>query len=106
MIRLCNQCNCELNSTNAAKKDARRYRRICRPCFAKKRNESRLIKLNNQTEHLNSLIEQKIIEIDFIRKDNESEECYECESPEVEFNLMVRGINCIKNFIARIYDGL
>jgi|SRR5208337_3757175 len=106
MVKLCNQCNCELNSKNAAKKDARRFRNICRSCFSKKRNQSRLIRLNNQTEHLNSLIKQRIIAIDFIDKDNNSEKCYECESPDIEFGLMVRGINCIKNFIARIYDGI
>jgi hypothetical protein len=65
MIRLCNKCNCELNGTNCVKKDAKRFRKICRSCFREKRNASRILKKENQSKHLCTLIEKNIVKIDF-----------------------------------------
>jgi len=65
MTKLCNQCNTELNGANAAKKDARRFRKICKACYSVKRNAYRDIKKDEQKEHLKTLIDQQILRIDF-----------------------------------------
>lgn len=64
MIRLCSHCKCELNNQNCAKKDAHRFRRICRACFRIKRNKSRELKKVQQGELLGNLIDQQIIKIE------------------------------------------
>lgn len=98
MLRLCNQCKCELNGINTAKKDAKRFRKICRSCFRKKRNNYRLMKTQNQVECLHTLIEQNIVKIDFdplVADQIVPEEIIEKK----EENFLVRMVNMLKNII-------
>jgi len=93
MIRLCNQCKCELNGENTAKKDARRYRKICRPCFRDKRNKYRVIRSERQGQVLDNLIQKEIIKVDPIvaSKLSKTQESYD--------SFLHRIVSMIKNVI-------
>ena len=94
MIRLCNQCKCELNGENTAKKDARRYRKICRPCFREKRNKYRHVRSVRQGNLLDNLIDKEIVKVDPIIAAKVSH-----KSKEVYNGFLERIVTMIKNVI-------
>ena len=100
MTRNCNQCNCELTTQNAAKKDALRFRSTCRRCYAVKRRLARKNKAQIQSNHLNYLINKKILKLET------PERCYKCDSSDYDCGLIIRSVNYIKNFINRISNAL
>lgn len=101
MIRRCNRCNCELTGANCAKKDAKRFRKICRSCFKEKRNASRLIKNENETKHLYTLIEKNIVKIDFDPLMNDEIQIKKIDAKEQD-NFLVKMFNKVKNIIREI----
>ena len=62
MLRLCSKCSCELNGSNTAKKDARRYRKVCKSCHRKDRKIYRQLKRH---QNLEKIINEKILHLDF-----------------------------------------
>lgn len=90
MLRYCNICNCELNGFNSTKKDARRFRKICKTCFREKRNKSRMEK--NVVEVNN--------DIQMILKKKCDPSIKEIHIPEKGF------IFCFKNMIKRLFKEI
>jgi hypothetical protein len=62
MLRLCSKCSCELNGSNTAKKDARRYRKVCKSCYRRDRKTYRQLK---RQQNLEKIINEKILLLDF-----------------------------------------
>lgn len=98
MIRLCNQCKCELNGENTAKKDARRFRKVCRPCFRENRSRYRAVKSERQGEVLDTLILNQVIKLDPVI----AEDFYKKQlsiTDKLYTGFLDRIINMIKNVI-------